>query len=319
MQQEQKYIYEVYQTGSFSKAAEKLYLSQPALSISVKKVEKELGFMLFDRSRQPLCLTEAGEIYLRKLREIKQVEDDLTNELQDLAHLDEGELRLAGTQYFNSYVIPDIIKSFSELYPHVHLALLEDNSGLLNEKLSDGSVDISFHCGPYDNKIFRGYEVFCDHLLLAVPTPYIAQSDILKKGLSAQDVCNNRFLAEDCPSAPLSAFADIPFLLLSKSNNLRQRTLDIFQTAGLDIHVRFDVEQLATAWHMACHGLGATLVSDAIIKEAAQDPPDMRYYRLTSPEAIRHFQAVMRRRGYLSHSMQAFISLAQKISGLNTE
>ena len=315
MQQEQKYIYEVYRSGSFSKAAEKLYLTQPALSISVKKVEKELGVMLFDRSCQPLCLTKAGEIYLRKLRELKQLEDDLANELQDLALLNSDELRLAGTQYFNSYAIPEVIKTFSIRYPGVKLSLLEDNSGLLNEKLTDGAVDISFHCGPFDTSAFQGIEVFRDYLLLAVPEIYISDPAIRYQGLTSLAIQQNRFRDIDCPIVPLTAFAEVPFLILTESNNLRQRSLSICQSAGLTANVRFCIEQLATAWHMTCHGLGATFVSDAIIREA-HNPPGILYYRLEAPEATRYFHAVMRRRAYISHSMRAFIDLARQIAGL---
>ena len=62
MQPEMKYIYTVYQCGSFSKAAEKLFLTQPALSISVQKAEHEVGMPLFNRDKKPLELTEAGMI-----------------------------------------------------------------------------------------------------------------------------------------------------------------------------------------------------------------------------------------------------------------
>ena len=61
MEQDMKYIYQVYQDGSFSAAAEHLYMSQPALSIAVKRVEESVGAELFDRSRRPLALTEAGK------------------------------------------------------------------------------------------------------------------------------------------------------------------------------------------------------------------------------------------------------------------
>lgn len=318
MQQEQKYIYEVYRSGSFSKAAQKLYLTQPALSISVKKVEKELGVMLFDRSCQPLCLTEAGEVYLRKLHELKQLEDDLANELQDLALLNGGKLRLAGTQYFNSYAIPEVIKAFSSLYPNVKLSLLEDNSGLLNEKLTDGSADICFHCGPFDTAAFQGIEVFRDYLLLAVPEIYISKPEILSQGLTSASIQQNHFRDIEYAPVPLTAFADVPFLLLSESNNLRQRSLSICQSAGLTANVRFYVEQLSTAWHMTSHGLGATFVSDAIIRDA-QPPAGILYYRLNAPEATRHFHAVMRRHTYISHSMQAFIDLARQINSLTVE
>ena len=61
MEQDMKYIYQIYQDGSFSVAAEHLYMSQPALSIAVRRVEESIGAEIFDRSRRPVTLTEAGQ------------------------------------------------------------------------------------------------------------------------------------------------------------------------------------------------------------------------------------------------------------------
>ena len=77
MQQEMKYIYMVYQKGSFSKAAQALYMTQPALSIAVQRVENEIGMPIFRRDHQPLELTEAGRVYIAKIQEIQFLEYQL--------------------------------------------------------------------------------------------------------------------------------------------------------------------------------------------------------------------------------------------------
>ena len=76
MESEMKYIYTVYQKGSFAKAAQSLYLTQPALSIAVQKVEARIGMPLFDRGQKPLKLTSAGEIYIEKIEEILHIEKE---------------------------------------------------------------------------------------------------------------------------------------------------------------------------------------------------------------------------------------------------
>ena len=85
MQQEMKYIYTVYQKGSFSKAAEALFMTQPALSISIQKVENEIGMPLFNRDKKPLELTEAGQLYIEKIRQIMHLENELSQQLNDLS------------------------------------------------------------------------------------------------------------------------------------------------------------------------------------------------------------------------------------------
>ena len=69
MQQEMKYVYQVYLDGSISRAAEHLYITQPALSMSIQKIENELGMPLFDRGTRPLTLTLAGQIYIETVRQ----------------------------------------------------------------------------------------------------------------------------------------------------------------------------------------------------------------------------------------------------------
>lgn len=114
MQQEMKYIYTVYQKGSFSKAAESLYMTQPALSISIQKVETEIGMPLFNRDKKPLELTEAGKLYIEKIRQIMHLENELAQQLGDLTSLKTGNLRVGGSHYFNSYILPPVIADFKK-------------------------------------------------------------------------------------------------------------------------------------------------------------------------------------------------------------
>ena len=109
MQQEMKYIYQVYTDGSFSRAAEHLYLTQPALSIAVQKVEESIGMPLFDRSRRPLQLTAAGEIYIGTIKKIMGLEQDLDRQIQDIQNLAAGEIRLGGSHYLNAYILPGVL------------------------------------------------------------------------------------------------------------------------------------------------------------------------------------------------------------------
>ena len=81
------YIYEVYKEKSFSVAAKKFFVSQPALSAMIKKVEKSLGVMLFDRSTSPITLTEAGKIYIKNIEEIRSLQKDYTKNLTTCANL----------------------------------------------------------------------------------------------------------------------------------------------------------------------------------------------------------------------------------------
>ena len=85
-----RYVQKIAEERSFSKAAEKLFLAQPALSQYILNLERELGTKLFDRSKNPISLTYAGEIFLHKAQLILEIEQDLSTEIKNLAQSDRG-------------------------------------------------------------------------------------------------------------------------------------------------------------------------------------------------------------------------------------
>lgn len=311
MQQEMGYIFEVFREGSFSKAAQKLYLSQPALSSAVKRVEERIGMKLFDRNSQPLVLTEAGEIYIRKIREIKMLEDDLDAQLRDLSELKCGHIRIGGTQYFNSYVLPLVLKHFAETYPDVHIDLYEVGSPELESRLQDGRIDLIFNCKDTDPNLFSFQEVFRDYILLAVPSEYPVNRLLEGTGLTKHMVEENAYRLPDCPCAALEAFSEIPFVLLKEGNNLYERAMKLCDMAGFIPHQKMQVEQMVTAYHLAAHGLGATFVSARLVKKSVAR--DMLYYKLDSPLTIRKFKAITLKDRYIPHAVQVFMGMIEEL------
>ena len=112
MQQDFQYIYQVYLDGSFSKAAEHLYLTQPALSIAIQKIENSIGMPLFDRSRRPLQLTAAGEAYIQSIQKIQSLEYDLNQQIRDIQNLNTGLIRFGGSHYVNAYILSRYWRDF---------------------------------------------------------------------------------------------------------------------------------------------------------------------------------------------------------------
>lgn len=92
MKQEMRYIYEVYQEKSFSQAAKNLFISQPALSSSIRKAERGIGFEIFDRNTLPIRLTEAGKLYIEAVEKIMAVERELECRLSEMASLNSGRV-----------------------------------------------------------------------------------------------------------------------------------------------------------------------------------------------------------------------------------
>ena len=100
MKRSDEYIYEVFKEKNFSKAAKKLFVSQPALSLMIKKSEKALGVQLFNRTTKPLSLTTAGEFYIEYIKKIKINEAELNQQLDLLRGQQKGTLAIGGAAFF---------------------------------------------------------------------------------------------------------------------------------------------------------------------------------------------------------------------------
>lgn len=308
MQQEMKYIYTIYKKGSFSKAAEELYLTQPALSISVQKVEQEIGLPLFNRDKKPLELTEAGMLYIQKIEQIQHLEEELTAQLNDLTDLKIGHLKVGGTHYFNSYILPPVLAEFKRRFPGIDLELTEASSWELLHMVKENVIDLTFNCTPKPSDKLRRIPVFQDTILLAVPNLFPVNRLLKKASLSSEDVLARKFKNPDCPAVTMEPFADTPFILLTPGNNLYSRSMKFFKEASVKPNITMEVTQLVTSFHLSRAGIGAAFISDWMLTHVHSE---MSYYKIASPSAIRTFDIVTSGRNYLSKAQQAFIALFQ--------
>ena len=133
MFQGMRYVYEVYKEMSFSKAARNLFISQPSLSAAVKKEEAQIGFPIFDRSSNPIQLTDLGKEYIRSIEIIMDVENGFQNYINDMRELKSGSLSIGGTNLFTSYVLQGYLCVFQRLGYHlVDLLNMFSGSNLRN-------------------------------------------------------------------------------------------------------------------------------------------------------------------------------------------
>lgn len=304
MQQDYKYIYQVYQDGSFSKAAENLYLTQPALSIAIQKIEASIGMAIFDRSRRPLKLTPAGEIYIQAIKRMQDLEYDLNQQISDIQNSNSGNIRLGGSHYLNAYILPKILSGFSREYPGIQLEIVEESSDALSDMLSQRTIDLTFSCNPAFMKSFERYEAFYDYILLAVPKNHPINQTIRDAALTPSDIIKKKHLEQSCPIVPLENFQELEYILLSPGNNLHDRSLKFFQEAGFEPKIKLQLSQLATAYHLAADDFAATFISDRMILNT--EVP-LLFYKLKSDLAKRLFYMLLPNRNYTSFAVKRFI------------
>lgn len=306
MELEKTYIYQVYLQGSFSKAANQLFITQPALSIAIKKVEQKLGAPLFNRTQKPLTLTEIGKLYIEEIKNEMLLEQNLYSQVNDLLNLKAGTLTIGGSHYMNAYILPQYLAEYTKLYPEIKITLIERSSDKLVELLENHKLDITFSCDTDVIEQFSHYPAFEDTILLAVPKNICLPDEAASFSLTAEQVLQGYHLLEECPTVDLKSFASVNFILLNAPVNLGYRSLKMFAEAEIDPRTSIRVPQLVTAFHLAAQGIGATFISDKLIKRPEEE---LLFFKINSEYTKRCYAALLPKNQYTSKASKAFLKL----------
>lgn len=299
------YIYEVYKAGSFSQAAKKLYISQPSLSASVKRIEERAGYPIFDRSTKPVGLTDFGKKYVETMLQIRSLEENFQKYAADYGELKTGELKVGGTNLVAAMVMPKYIRRFNIEYPGVELDLTEAISSDLEAKLSDGKLDMIIDYAIPAGDSFDCEKIEDEYLVLTVPRSFSVNEGLEKYRLDIMSIKDGSFSAGKVPAVPLERFADAPFVLLKKKNDTYKRAVSMCSAAGFMPRSVFVSPQQTTAYHVCASGMGCAFVSSILLREI-QEAPNLLYYRLDSETAHRELCLLWKKERYLTRAMQEF-------------
>jgi DNA-binding transcriptional LysR family regulator len=285
-----KYILAIVESdGNISRAAEKMSITQPALSQILKKVETEHGVQLFDRGKNPMLLTKAGRVYLNAARRIKEIGDSMQREFEDEQNLQTGELRIGTTPFHAAYVIPRPLASFHRKYPRVNIVLRQAMNGDLLRMMEESETDITlcdFH-GP--NVQLRGFvvrELYRDELKLFVhPDHPIASLDVIDDLTPLQ----NELVITPARGDPARDVIEKYF------EDKHFMPGQIVEAGSAEFSLR-----------MLREGAGASILSSAVIGAEGIEPPPARVRLGQNPPAL-SASVVYSRARYLSSSARAFL------------
>ncbi|MBV8115726.1 MAG: LysR family transcriptional regulator [Silvibacterium sp.] len=154
---------------SFRKAAERLNLSQPAVSQNIHALEEELGVTLFDRSGNHVRLTQAGTVLLRYARRNAQLAREALDALAKIEGEPRGELRLGASTTVAQYILPRMLGSFQKQYPQITLSVISGNTEHVVQELLQGRIAMGIIEGPASSRELRKRRFLEDHMVLIVP------------------------------------------------------------------------------------------------------------------------------------------------------
>lgn len=304
-----EYVYEVWQAQSFSAAAKKLYISQPALSNGIKRVEEKIGAPLFDRSSSPIRLTEVGQEYIHAVEQIHSIEENFSRFLADTQELRTGSIAVGSGAMMTAYLLPGIIAAYKEKYPYVEVKVTEGSNAQLRSMLADGTLDVVLENTQLPESLFDRQLYSIDHMILAVPCSWPVNEELRAWQLSVENICSGNFLWPRYPAVPLQSFRDSAFLLMSPDDENYRRAVSLCERNGFTPHTILTLSQQLTAYHMVCAGLGAAFISDTLVR-CTQPNPGIVYYKLEGAEAEREVCFYTKKNRYIPRCLQAFLQCA---------
>lgn len=290
------YVNQVAECGSFTKAAAKLFISQPALSNYISKVEEDLGVKLFDRSATPLKLTYAGEQYLKRAKVILGQMEDMNRELRDITHNMAGRLRIGFPSERIVYMLPLILKPLKDRYPGIDVEVSTGPGNHLIVDLKAGNVDFVFL--PYWNPIKDVVQVQIaeEELILVTAKGYLSEDCFLDR---EKKIINWREAAK------------LPLITLKKGHALRSSVDVLYANAELKPDIFFESHSNMLSYRLAAQGLGVAVIPE-ITLELMEGGMEAEAYHLSDTPVQWPVMALYREGCYIGEVEQALLDIAKE-------
>lgn len=290
---------------NFTRAAQKLYISQQALSNHIVSLEKEVGVSLIDR-KSPMKLTYAGEIFYRYAVQMEDLYRALMQELGDVREDKRGQMTVGISHTRGRLILPKVLPSFMKKYPLIEVHVLEGNTKELTRALLEGTVDIAVGPYPRANPEIAYTKLLTERVVLAVSEELFG-----RYGKEESD----RLRAELSETGKIACLRKVPFLLNKRGNISREIADAIFQEEGLKPHTLIETENIETLGEMCASGIGVAFYPTSLLQTLMMDEGlgQLQIFELNYPCTRMEISAACRKNRYLTEAMKEMIRIMQEV------
>ncbi len=276
-----RYFLQVAKRSSFTRAAEDLVISQPALSRSIQKLEEELGQPVFERKTRSVSLTEAGTLLQSRAQQVLAMIEDTKAEITDDGK--SGRVRIGAIPTIAPYFLPEVLGQFSSAFPQANLVVQENTTDVLLKSCTQGEIDLAIVALPVSAKYLDVEELFTEELLLVMP-PDHPLADKLK--IRITDV------------------EPFPFVLLDEAHCLSDNIVTFCRQKSFQPVTVERTSQLAMVQELVSLSHGVSMIP---AMAAHRDQSNRRVYRsLSNPKPTRAIAVVWDPYRFESRLMKAF-------------
>lgn len=277
---------------SFSRAAEVLNRTQPAISQAVRRLEQEVGEKLFDRSTKDGTLTFAGEVLLDYARQMLNLRYTAQAALVEMRNLHHGKVTISANEHTVFYLLP-VIEEFRRLHPLIKIEVQRGVASRIPKQITGREVELGVISFTPNDDSLRAVSVMTDELvLIASPKHKLAK----QSSVSIKDLGDETFVAHNAPS---------PY---------RQKVIESFEKHKTSLNISVELPSLEAIKKLVEKGVGVALVPKL---SAAAEIEGGRLAALSVKEMKleRKLNIVYRRNSELSHAAKAFLQIAKDLAG----
>ncbi|MBP2650886.1 MAG: transcriptional regulator, LysR family [Firmicutes bacterium] len=265
----------------FTRAAEILSISQPALSRSIAKLEEEIGFPLFNRSGKQISLNRYGFVFLQYVRESLQKVEDGKKIIQDMVNPNHGIISLAFLLSLGTNIVPQLLSTYKTNHPSVQFRLFQSSTSTLLDQLEKGTVDLCLCARAINRETIAWQPLFNQEIFAVVPTTH--------------------HLAHRT-SIELSELADDPLVTLKKDYGLRVLTDSFFESIGAHPAIAFEGEEILTLAGLVEANMGVALIPHNIALNQAH----VSFIPISRPKCYRTIAMAWVKNRYMSPPVEQF-------------
>lgn len=284
-------IIEIAKHNSFSRAAERLYRTQPAISKQVRQLEVELGQKLFHRAGKHVALTEAGRILLEHCVQLTELRRQTREAMERMRSVPRGRLAVGANEATSLYVLPPVFAAFRMRYPEVRLRIHRNFTSKLVERVLANRLDFAVVSLPVDEKDLAVVPMFRDELVVVAPPQH---------PLAGQRAVTVEQIAEHP-------------LIFPRTGGTRAVFERLFANRGLEPRISLELASVEAIKKFVAVGLGISLITRSFAaREAASGA--LRLIPLEGVKLVRELGLIYHRDKCICPVMEAFLKLVKEIS-----
>ena len=270
---------------NITRAAERLNVSQPNITVAIKKLEAELGIQLFDRSQKQLSLTPEGTIFLNRIELALRNIQDAVLEVNDYKQLQKGTIKIGIPSMIGAYLFPRIFSSFQHLYPHLDIYLYEEGSMTIREQLERDELDFGIVILSDASSSLQLLPMARNQIVACVPEEHPLAR---KNSININDI------------------SEADLIMLKEGSFLRYMVFNKLKMANISPNIVLESNQIETIKGLVSTNVGISFLLDFIVKGT----PGIKILPFEDPIYV-DLGLAWKKERYISKAAQSFIDFCK--------